>query len=276
MGDGGVALCLGDTTLFQDTFTDAKEALFAGLQKSLELKILILTVTQFSSSINQQLDVAYGKSFKNKFEYATLPIDEFIQIMLEKLPSQQGFLNKLTTLLSPFHKIEHNKGLKIKLTQEFGITQHIKVNASTFKSDKFVKPEISFFTDASVSNKTFLAGYGISNRDIKVSFRHEDKTNDNNIAELKAIQNAVIIAKEMNVSSLEIFTDSDPSICFLNKNQKHPQNVKPEFKVILDDIFHHLKSFDGYHIAWIPRNKNKFADCMSKVDFPNNLVEFKV
>ncbi len=49
-------------------------------------------------------------------------------------------------------------------------TQHVKKTNQFFGSLYFETPMISFFTDASVKRNTIIAGYGISNETILVSF----------------------------------------------------------------------------------------------------------
>jgi len=271
-GNNEVVIIQNNNVIFQITSNHIDDSICEAIKYALNSNFLILKFSCFPKQITKILDICYGKSFENKFKYATLNIEKFIQFMIEKFYNEKQTIKKLVSLLSPIQKIEHDQSLSIKLNPPYIITQYMKIGANILKSDKFIKPDVSFFTDASVSSKTYLAGYGVSGHNVVASFRKKDSTNDNNIAELKAISMAIYLAKDMNVSSLEIFTDSDPSIMLLKKYKINPQNVKNEFKNILEEISNNLELFEFYQIAWIPRQKNKFADYMSKENFPTNFL----
>jgi ribonuclease HI len=269
VGNGQILLIQDGVISFNNIFSDSEEALAEGLKECLNRSILELKLQGFSNYLNNKVDTLYGKSFTNKFKYAKKSSQEFISIMLDSFNNQKTLNDKLVSLISPFHRIEHDDGLVVKveyLVDLNGVNQDVKESPFKFKTDNFNKPSVSFFTDASVKDSTFMAGYGVSGKEMVVSFRFNEPTQDNNLAELKAIKHAILIAKEMNLPTLEVFTDSNPSINFLSCfNDK--RIVKDEFKKIISEIIESLNNFEAYQIAWIPRNKNKFADKMSKADF---------
>lgn len=278
-GNGEISLIKNEAVIFNSKFKTVEEALCIGILKALKETMLILNFEKFPKHINQQLDSWYGQSFTNKFQYATHQTEDFIEKMIDFAEDASLTIkNKMIYLLSPLHKIYHDDCLKIKIrsndfvTQKMSvldkpeITQNMKTNSFIFKSENFQKPSVSFFTDASVKNKTFLAGVGVSEENVVVSFRKEYKTKNNNLAEIKAIHHAVLIAKEMDLSHLEIFTDSSPAVTLLNAFQSSGK-IKENFVPLVKEIINEIKLFESYQIAWIPRNKNKLADKMSKVDF---------
>lgn len=148
----------------------------------------------------------------------------------------------------------------------FKPTQHTKKGDQHIGTANFNKPAISFFTDASVLHKTIISGYGITDETLIVSFRQEIKTQNNNLAELIAIHQAISIAIMMELKDLEIFTDSLPAIELIRKyfaTKKTSDIFSNKLKTVTED----LSKFETFRIHWIPRHRNILADAMSKEDF---------
>ncbi len=266
-GNGEVSLNFHKEILFQEKFSCAKEALTEGIKKTLELKITVIHFHNFSEKINNKIDAYYGKSMTNKFKYAHISQEDFIKETLIKLKETHlKFHDKMILLLSPIQKIYHDTAVNIQLRSDDYVSQEVKINSFVFKSNDFVKPKVSFFTDASVTKQTFLAGIGVSKEEVVVSFRKEIKSKNNNIAEIEAIYHAIKLGQQMQLAHLEIFTDSLPAINLLHSFSKNGK-IKEEFENLIRELQAELNQFETYQIAWIPRNKNKLADKMSKVDF---------
>jgi ribonuclease HI len=148
----------------------------------------------------------------------------------------------------------------------YNANQDVIEEDTVLKTENFNKPSVSFFTDAAVKDESYMAGYGISGTDLVVSFRFKESHQDNNLAELKAIKQAVLVAKEMKLPSLEIFTDSFASVIALQSF--HDEGfTHNKFKKTVLEIFDTLKDFESYKISWISRKQNKLADQMSKPEF---------
>lgn len=268
-GYGEICLFKDDELVLKEAFYDSDEALLQGLKAALENSIPSIRFEGFSPYITNKINTHYRNSFSNKFKYATKAPEEFIDIMLKEFDAQKSFNDKLTALLSPFHRIEHGDALTINvILQSDNVDQNVKTNSFKFNTENFNKPAVSFFTDASVTNDAYMAGYGVSGKDIMVSFRFNEPIQDSNLAELKAIKQAILVAKEMELPSLEVFTDSNQSINFLNLFNVKNRELNQKYKEIISEIVEELSYFESYQIAWIPRTKNKFADHMSKENFP--------
>ena len=262
-----IKLIQNGNVLFNGIFSYIAEALVAGFTAALKAGMQEVKLKGFPTKANNKVQCIYGEGFKHKFKYASYKPSEFISIMLKESEKQTDSGNKLVYLLSPFYRIEYETDLVINLGATYNATQFVNDNAWSVKTDNFNKPSVSFFTDAGVKDDSYMAGYGISNKDIVVSFRFKESCQDNNLAELKAIKQAIMIAKEMNLPSLEVFTDSCTSIDALNAFQVSKYTVHNKFKNIVSEIYEMLQNFDSYKIAWISRKENKLADQMSKPNF---------
>lgn len=262
-----IKLLQNNTVVFSGVFPYIAEALVAGFTASLKLGIQEVKLRGFPIKTNNKIQCIYGESFKHKFKYASHKASKFISAMLQESEKQTDSGNKLVYLLSPFYRIEYETDLVINLAATYNATQFVKDNACAVKTEKFNKPSVSFFTDAAVKEDSYMAGYGISDKDIVVSFRFKESCQDNNLAELKAIKQAIMIAQEMNLPSLEVFTDSNTSIDALNAFHISKYAVHNKFKNIVSEIYDMLQNFDSYKISWISRKENKLADQMSKPNF---------
>jgi ribonuclease HI len=262
-----IKLLQNNTVVFSGVFPYIAEALVGGFTAALKAGIQEVKLRGFPMKANNKVQCIYGESFKHKFKYASHKPSKFIAIMLEESEKQTDLGNKLVCLLSPFYRIEYETDLVINLGTTYNATQFVNDNAWSVKTENFNKPSVSFFTDAAVKEDSYMAGYGISDKDIVVSFRFKESCQDNNLAELKAIKQAIIIAKEMNLPSIEVFTDSCTSIDALNAFQVSKYTVHNKFKIIVDEIYEMLQNFESYKIAWISRKENKLADQMSKPNF---------
>ncbi len=143
-------------------------------------------------------------------------------------------------------------------------TQHVKKTNQFFGALYFETPTISFFTDASVKNNTIIAGYGISDETMIVSFRKKINTNNNNLAELIAIKEAICIAKLMELKSLEVFTDCLPALEHI-KRFHTMQKTSEIFLPTLTQISTELSYFNEYRICWVARHRNIFADQLTQI-----------
>ncbi len=266
-GKNKISIFQKNNLILEQVFKDIEEGIIHCLAFLIKQNNFLIHFSRFPTYINKKLDTLYGNSFNHKFNHATISKSDFVGFMIKEHLTTDQNNKKLTFLLSPVDKISHDSSVTIKLKPEYKITQHMKTNCMAFKTNNFVKPNISFFTDASVMDKTFLAGYGVCDTELVISFRKEEVYQDNNLAELKAIKQAILIAKDMNLSTVEIFTDSAPSIEFIKKYLSYGK-VNEYFNDIVKDISNELSFFESYQIAWIPRNKNQFADKMSKAGFP--------
>ncbi len=149
------------------------------------------------------------------------------------------------------------------MTEKNIINQFIKKSNIFFSKNNSIKDNLSinYFSDASVKDKhTFFAGYGVKNQTVIVSYRQKSCQIDNNLAELLAIENMIIVAKQMNQNELELFTDSLLGIEFL-KNKKSNNN---DINKTTYSILNLLNEFNDYQIIWIPRHRNTLADLMAK------------
>lgn len=142
-------------------------------------------------------------------------------------------------------------------------TQYVKKSNQYYESSEFLSPKISFFTDASVKKDTHIAGYGISDETMLISFRKKILTKNNNLAEITAISEAISLAKLMNLEYLEIFTDCLPALEQI-KRYNIFQKSSEIFLPILKEITQDLVFFKGYKICWIPRHRNSFADKLAE------------
>ncbi len=142
-------------------------------------------------------------------------------------------------------------------------TQHVKKTNQFFGDLYFETPKISFFTDASVKKNTVIAGYGITDNNILVSFKKQIATNNNNLAELIAVKEAIYIAKMMELDSLEIFTDCLPVIEHI-KRFYNLQKTSEIFLPTLKEISDELTLFKTKRISWVARHRNVFADQLAQ------------
>lgn len=260
-------LIKNNAVVFEGVFSDMIEALVEGFTAALKLEIQDVKIKGFPNRINTKVQSIYGETFNRKFQYASKTPSQFIAIMLNESTNTNDLNNKLVYLLSPFYRIKYETDININLGAMFNATQYVNDNSAVLKTDNFNKPSVSFFTDAAVKDDSYMAGYGISGENLIVSFRFKESVQDNNLAELKAIKHAILVAKEMNLPCLEVFTDSYISIEALNTFQIGKFAVHNKFKKIVTEIYDMLQNFEAYKIAWISRKDNKLADQMSKPSF---------
>jgi len=261
-----IKLFQNNTVIFSGVFPYIAEALVAGFTAALKAGIQELKLKGFPPKTNNKVQCIYGESFNHKFKYASYKPSKFISTMLAECEKQTDLGNKLVYLLSPFYRIEYGTDITVNLGKLYNANQNVIEQDTVLKTKNFNKPSVSFFTDAAVKDESYMAGYGISGTELVVSFRFKESYQDNNLAELKAIKQAVLVAKEMKLPCLEIFTDSFASVVALQSFQEEGF-AHNKFKKTVMEIFDTLNNFESYKIAWISRKQNKLADQMSKPEF---------
>jgi ribonuclease HI len=89
---------------------------------------------------------------------------------------------------------------------------------------------------------------------------------DNNIAELFAIHEGLVLAQHLGITNLNIYTDSAVSITFIKKHVQEHKEYKnnTKFFPITEHIFKTLENFDVCHFHHVPRKSNKQADKLTK------------
>lgn len=89
---------------------------------------------------------------------------------------------------------------------------------------------------------------------------------DNNMAELYAINEGLQIAASLNITQLNIYTDSSVSITFIRKHvEQHAKYMKNEkFIPLTQQIISSLQSFQSCNFYHVPRKMNKQADKITK------------
>ena len=253
-------------------FSTELDCLISILEFSLKQNLLLIHLRGFSISICNKIDTFFGKSFKNKFQFAHMPINEFINQQLFSASKEPNFEKKLLHLISPFHKIsyEHKEIITLHLPDTKNPSvEHFFNSKKQFKSENnhiFSKNDISFFSDASCDKFTTLAGAAIKNKKMISCFRFHLPYEDNNLSELRAIYHTVLLAQAMQQQHLLIYTDNSNAIDFLSGKSKITDKNK-DFFAVTHQIISELSYFSSFCISWIPRKKNFIADNLSKNDF---------
>ena len=182
-GKNKISIFQKNNLILEQVFNDIEDGIIHCLAFLIKQNNFLIHFSRFPNYINKKLDTLYGNSFCHKFKYANISKSDFATFMFEEHLTTSQNNKKITLLLSPVDKISHDSSIIVKLKPEYIITQHVKTNCMAFKTSNFVKPNISFFTDASVMDKTFIAGYGVSDTELVISFRKEEVSQDNNLAE---------------------------------------------------------------------------------------------
>lgn len=259
---------------FISNFFDKEEdCLTSLLQYCLQKQFLLVHIRGLTPSLCKKIDAAFGQSFKLKFRFANSNIEDFISFSLEKFKTKNNFFLQLTSLIAPFYKVTYESpdSIILKLPNQTNPeVQQFFDSKITFQSDNFshiYQPgDLTFFADASCDSLTTLAGAALQNKHLFCAFRKFIPFEDNNLAELKAIFETILLAKDLQVSNLILYTDNANAIDFLSGKTKITDKHLHYFRVI-ENIQELLSYFFSYHISWIPRKKNFIADNLSKHDF---------
>lgn len=99
-----------------------------------------------------------------------------------------------------------------------------------------------------------------------VSYKKNIVCYDSNLAELFAINEGLLLATDMGIQHLHIYTDSAVSIKYIRKHIEqrtdYLNNVK--FSSVTELIVQSLQSFDSCHFHHVPRKLNKQVDKITK------------
>jgi ribonuclease HI len=148
---------------------------------------------------------------------------------------------------------------------------------------KYHKRELEYyaynlFCDASVrplEKRTCIAGYiqancnSNSNSDSEqlVNYREAldyEAFRDNNLAEIYALRQGLMIAQQMHITHLKIFTDSMFAVEHIRfQPSRKTQTLNEDFKAMIADIRNLLLIFENYEIEHVHRNYNSVADEMT-------------
>lgn len=133
----------------------------------------------------------------------------------------------------------------------------------------------NLFCDASVrplEKRTCIAGYiqahsNNSNSEQLVNYRQAldyETFKDNNLAEIYALRQGLIIAQQMHITHLKIFTDSMFAVEHTRfQPSRKTQALAEDFKAMIADIRNLLLAFENYEIEHVHRNYNSVADEMT-------------
>lgn len=254
-------------------FSTEEDCLISILKLCLSQKVLSIHIKGLSRPLCKQIDLAFGKGFPFKFEFANKPLINFISFALTKSEKNTNFFSTITLLISPFHKISYESPDVININLNHNKNPKVKqffISKKFIQSDNWIHTyqlgDISFFSDASCESHTTLSGAAIQNEHLICAFRKKIKLEDNNLAELNAIFQTAQLAHAMHLPTLLLYTDNSNAIDFISGASKLNSN-NTEFFKIAQKIKDLLKTFISYHIAWIPRKKNFIADNLSKQNF---------
>lgn len=141
---------------------------------------------------------------------------------------------------------------------------------------KKVVPELkqyNLFSDGSVKHdkRSVIIGGCLTQQDkIWISYRKKinyDQCSDSNYAELLAIHYGLEIAKEHDINSLKLFTDSIVSIEKIQAKLTQ-QHIHPKYELITKKIIEILPlEFSFKHIT---REKNNYADFLTHEKIESN------
>lgn len=137
---------------------------------------------------------------------------------------------------------------------------HLYCDASTLDRNQYEQPI------AMDRPNSIIAGI-IKYKDVDyVCYKKNILCEDNNMAELLAIQEGLHLASSLKVKNLNIYTDSCVSITFIKKHfQEHKTYLKnTKFIPITEDILTSLKNFESCNFVHVPRKQNKQADKLTK------------
>lgn len=133
------------------------------------------------------------------------------------------------------------------------------------------------FCDGSYQPKYNSIGYGgfINNEDdetiIEFSFNEITLNPFNSaLAELKAIENVIEIAKIEKVNNLKIISDNKPIVQQLTGEKR----ISTDIKILLDvynNIIESMKFFKKVDFEWVERSYNKHADFLSRLTIEKKL-----
>lgn len=254
-------------------FLTEEDCLISLLKHCLSQQSLLIHIKGLSPSICKKIDLAFGKGFSFKFDFANKTLPEFISFALKKSAKDNDFFSTITFLISPFYKVSYESPDVVIFYLAHETNPKSK---QFFVSKKFIQSpycnyiyqpgDISFFSDASCESHSTLAGAAIQHEQLICAFRKEIELEDNNLAELKAIFETAKLALAMHLSHFLLYTDNSNAIDFISGTSKiNDRNT--HFFIIAKEIKELLNRFHSYHIAWIPRKKNFIADNLSKQNF---------
>lgn len=157
-----------------------------------------------------------------------------------------------------------NKKLKNKYSKKVVVPEAIKITSSAkkpVKTDNSMRKGI-MFTDASYKDgKATLATVIYSNNEVIHKSYQTIETNGNKKAELEAILTGLKIAEIMSIDIREIYTDCQASANSIgNKDEPRPGSAD---RALIMNIRSRVKP-NKIKIAWIPRERNKEADKVSR------------
>ncbi|GJT24218.1 reverse transcriptase domain-containing protein [Tanacetum coccineum] len=121
------------------------------------------------------------------------------------------------------------------------------------------------YTDGASSSDSSGAGLMLINlngKEYTYALRFEFEMT-NNKAEYEALLAGLRIEQEMEIKSLAIFTDSQLMVNQVNELSEARKHATKQYLERAKEV---LNGFDTYAIEHIPRNQNKKADAMSKLE----------
>ena len=260
-------------------FQSEKECVLAILKYCLASTSLLINIHGLTPHMGRAIDLAFGKGFKLKFKFAEKPLEIFISFCTSQADDVADFNKKLLLLISPFYKIDYSGShvITLKLPDKTNPKTENHFNSKVFfqspdRNYTYRRGDTVFFCDASCKTHSSLAGAAIRDRHLICAFRKKIKLEDNNLAELKAIKETVLLAQSMGVCDLNLYTDNSSAIDLISREAKI-NTIGSEFLQVSIEINDLLKVFSSYRIAWIPRRKNFIADNLSKENF-NGIFSF--
>lgn len=134
------------------------------------------------------------------------------------------------------------------------------------------------YTDASFSGEhrnVAIGGFVSENNSMVVQFSNKidyAKVKDNNIAELYAIENGLLLAKARGITELKLFSDSKVSTRYLQyflslKREDHPSKMKlfKKDRAVCLRLFFLVNFFKKIIVEHVMRRFNGIANILSKL-----------
>lgn len=189
----------------------------------------------------------------------------FLKILVEDAPSNSSLANTQMNNLSQKLKIPwHKKLLNIDITKRLLIRERRKARKEAQNTARLaaraLKPPLLTFDGSSLGIPGRSASAAViempdNKRHTVTKFIPSASANE---AEYTGLIIGLELAKELNISKLEIKGDSQTIIYQVLGKYQLKSNSK--FLVMRDRVLNLLSFIDDYSLDWIPRRKNQLAD----------------
>lgn len=246
-------------------------AIIKGAYLAIKNNIRVYKMEGWNTQISAKVDEWFGKSFPLKFKYPSKDIQFWIkssQELMDKSFLTNGWELLEKAIIFIFGAIDriyidNPNAIKLEVTKlnyTFDIYDSSKSLESQFD-------EYNLFSDASVRDfdkvSTIAGLIKNKNNEILTVYRSKveyERYSDSNLAEMLAITEGLMVALDMGIKNIKIFTDS---MCAIEKLQKYSPYYKGLFSNNVEMMIKYIKAFNECKFIHINRHHNTLADEMT-------------